>query len=270
MHGPMKAGDLVAKLNELKALLKEHQGLWRQSLDTTMPRYPRQNVKTLGEQQAALSRLVYVLDPYITRYSRGRIMRHPATGVSWDIYRSAIGNDTALIKGPSLQNAILELEGITAIVEQEQPAAELNEPVIKPIPGKNIFISHGRDSKALQKLERFIRTLGLNPIIVKNEPSRGGAVDDVIEENMKKCACAVILATKDDEVGGRWQPRPNVIHEIGLGQEKLKNSLIYLKEHGCEFPSNVSPKIWENFTQENMEDAFLKVVKELRAFGIVQ
>jgi len=77
------------------------------------------------------------------------------------------------------------------------------------------------------------------------------------------------LATKDDHVDDRYQPRLNVIHEIGLAQEKLGGRVIYLKEKGCDFPSNIAPKVWENFTQDNMENAFAKVVKELRAFGVI-
>lgn len=134
---------------------------------------------------------------------------------------------------------------------------------------RRVFVSHGKDSAALTKVERFLRGLGLTPVIVKFEASQGGSVDDVVEREMISCECALILATKGDSVDGEWQPRPNVIHEIGLAQEKLKHRLIYLKEEGCNFPSNISPKIWESFTQDNLENAFLKIVKELRAFGVI-
>jgi len=135
--------------------------------------------------------------------------------------------------------------------------------------GASIFISHGTETSALAKVERFVRAMGLNPVIVARGPSKGKAVDDVVEERLKECACAIILATADEAIGGRRQPRPNVIHEIGLAQEVLKDRLIYLKEEGCEFPSNVAPKIWETFSQGNMEAAFEKIVKELRAFEII-
>jgi len=68
------------------------------------------------------------------------------------------------------------------------------------------------------------------------------AVDDLVELRMAESDWAVILATADDEVSGYWQPRPNVIHEIGLAQEKLDNKVIHLKEHGCEFPSERPPE----------------------------
>ena len=86
---------------------------------------------------------------------------------------------------------------------------------------------------------------------------------------MRDCDCAIILATADEQVEDRHQPRPNVLHEIGLAQEILENRLIYLKEDSCEFPSNVRPKVWEHFTQENLEAAFEKIAKELKAFNLL-
>ncbi len=263
----MRKADLLVKLKTFKQLLTDHERLWAGSLSSTLPDYPISNTEALEEQQRQLHKLLYVLDPCLSKYSHGRTMRHPATGVAWDIYRSAAGNDVALIKGPSIRNAILELEGIIAVVEQQSEETDVSG--TRSITDKRIFISHGKETKALQKIERFVRALGLTPIIVRYEPSKGEAVDDLVEEKMTPCLCAIILATRDDRVEGYWQPRPNVIHEIGLAQEKLKGRLVYLKEEGCQFPSNVSPKVWENFTQDNMEDAFLKITKELRAFEII-
>ena len=95
------------------------------------------------------------------------------------------------------------------------------------------------------------------------------SVDDLVERKMTESDCVVVLATADETVKGHKQPRLNVVHEIGLAQEKHRQRIVYLKEVGCEFPSNVAPKVWENFTQDNMEAAFEKVSKELRAFGLL-
>jgi predicted nucleotide-binding protein len=137
------------------------------------------------------------------------------------------------------------------------------------VEGAKVFISHGREGPALNKLERFLRALGTTPVIVVREPSEGMAVDDLVEKRMAESDCVVVLATADDLVEGRKQPRPNVIHEIGMAQEKVPNKIVYLKEEGCQFPSNVSPRVWGNFTHDNMEEAFEKVSKELRAFGLL-
>jgi predicted nucleotide-binding protein len=196
-------------------------------------------------------------------------MGHPGTGTRWDAYQAAItGAD--VIKGPSLQHALLDLEGIIAVLETSDPDSAVDPPTApRAARERRVFVSHGKDSPALTKVERFLRDLGVTPVIVKYGPSRGGAVDDVVEREMASCECAVILATKDDAVDGRWQPRPNVLHEIGLAQEKLKDRLIYLKEADCTYPSNIAPKIWETFTQDNLENAFSKIAKELRAFGVI-
>jgi predicted nucleotide-binding protein len=162
-----------------------------------------------------------------------------------------------------IESAIDQLEqvGIQGI-EDEQG-------YITPSMNKRIFISHGKHTPALDRVERFIRALGFVPVIVAREPSLGKSVDDLVEEQMTGCLCAIILATKDDKVQDYFQPRPNVIHEIGLAQEKFRNRVIYLKEEGCEFPSNVQPKVWEDFTQESLENVFEKIVKELRGFKLL-
>jgi hypothetical protein len=162
-----------------------------------------------------------------------------------------------------IQSAIDQLEqvGIQGI-EDEQG-------YVTPSMNKRIFISHGKNTPVLDRVERFIRTLGFVPVIIAREPSLGKSVDDLVEEQMTGCLCAIILATKDDEVQDYFQPRLNVIHEIGLAQEKFKNRVIYLKEDGCKFPSNVQPKVWEDFTQESLENVFEKIVKELRGFKLL-
>lgn len=270
----MKAKILLEKTKEFKVLLKEHRELYAKSLNQTIPDYPVRNREKLQEQQIKLFRIYYQIDQYLTKFSKGRIMRHPATGIQWDAYRSSIGSDVAQIKGPSLDNVVLEPEGVIAILEGEDPEKEITTGHIA-LHDKRVFISHGNETKALTKLERFLRGLGITPVIVKYEPSLGKSLDDLVEEQMETCLAVVILATKDDKVRNEkgeeyYQPRPNVIHEIGLAQEKVKDRIIYLKEEGCVFPSNISPKVWEKFTQGNMEDAFIKVAKELKAFGIIE
>lgn len=135
--------------------------------------------------------------------------------------------------------------------------------------GARVFISHGTETAALAKVENFLRALGAQPVVVMRHASEGMAVDDAVEKRVGESDCGIVLATADEQVGDRRQPRPNVLHEIGLLQQKLENRVIYLKEEGCEFPSNVKPKIWENFRQDNMEAAFAKISKELKAFGLL-
>lgn len=135
--------------------------------------------------------------------------------------------------------------------------------------GAKVFISHGHAPDVLTRVENFVKSLGLQPVVVARGASEGLSVDALVDVRMAASDCAIILATADDSVNDTKQPRPNVIHEIGMAQQKLTNKIIYLKESGCSFPSNVAPKVWESFTRDNLEQAFEKIAKELRAFDLL-
>jgi hypothetical protein len=148
------------------------------------------------------------------------------------------------------------------------------EQIFKLVPPQ-AFISHGKESAALQKLKEFIVTLGIEPIIVKYQASLDKNVPDKVDLYLGQADFVIILATADDividKVTGKEikQPRQNVIHEIGLAQKTHPGKIIYLLESGAEFPSNIRPKVWESFKQRNMMGAFLGIVRELRAYKIL-
>lgn len=267
----MKIKELIKKIKKFKKLLEEHYSLWNESLGSTLPDYPVRNIGRLEQQQKELYKIFYQIDDYLNKYSRDRRMIHPATNITWDIYASSIGNDVAQIKGSSLKNAIFDLEGIIALLETKDLEEEIK---IEEEQNRKIFISHGGKNKALEKTKNFLISLGFEPVIVEEKASEGKSLDDLIEVRMKSCSVAIILATKDDKVQQKdnvyYQPRPNVVHETGLAQQIFGNRIIYLKEKGCTFPSNIVPKVWENFTINNMENAFIKINKELKTYGLIK
>ena len=132
------------------------------------------------------------------------------------------------------------------------------------------FISHGKESVALNKLEEFLETLGVKSLIVKKQPSLDKDLPDKINLYLSQADFVVILATADDKVEDKLQPRQNVIHEIGLAQKTHPGKIIYLLEEGAGFPSNIRPKVWESFKQRNMMNAFLGIVRELRAYSMLK
>lgn len=149
------------------------------------------------------------------------------------------------------------------------------ESVLREVP-PSVFISHGKESVALRKLKEFIETLGIEPLIVKEQASLDRDVPDKVNFYLNEADFVIILATADDTVLDKKtgaeiiQPRQNVIHEIGLAQKTHPGRVIYLLEEGANFPSNIRPRVWESFKQRNMMDAFLAIVRELRAYGILQ
>ena len=131
------------------------------------------------------------------------------------------------------------------------------------------FISHGKESVALNKLEKFLRALGVEPIIVRDQPNLDRTVDKKVDHCLGEAHFVIILATGDDEIEGKLQPRQNVSHEIGLAQKTHAGKIIYLLEDETEFSSNISPKTWERFKQENMENVFERIIVELKALQIL-
>ena len=134
------------------------------------------------------------------------------------------------------------------------------------------FIAHGGDSPALSKLKSFLEALGVQPLIVEEQPSEGRSVGENVDWYARQADCAIILATKGDIDGktGRFIPRGNVLIEIGKSQELFKDRIIYLLQAGVKLPTNINEKVRARFTSEKMDDAFIKIAKELKKFGILR
>ena len=57
--------------------------------------------------------------------------------------------------------------------------------------GALVFISHGRETQALSKVENFLRVLGAQPVVVMRKASEGMAVDDIVEKRIAESDCAI-------------------------------------------------------------------------------
>ena len=134
------------------------------------------------------------------------------------------------------------------------------------------FIAHGGETPALIKLKEFLDALGLFPMIVEEQPSEGRSINEQVNWCLDQCDCAIVLATKGDIDGntGEFIPRGNVLNEIGRFQERFSSKVVYLIECCTKFPTNISEKVWELFDAQSMDKAFIKVARELAAFGIIK
>jgi len=144
--------------------------------------------------------------------------------------------------------------------------------VAEPAAGKTL-IAHGGKSAALSKLHSFLEALGVEPLVVEIGPSEGRLTEEQVDEYMKQADCAIILATYghiEDVKTSKKHPRLNVVDELGRCRNVFRDRTILLLEKGVDLPSNVSGIVYEHFTKQNMENAFIKVAKELRAFGLIK
>ena len=136
-----------------------------------------------------------------------------------------------------------------------------------------IFISHGGPTTTHVQLVRdFLGALGLAPVVVRDMPNLNLSVNEKVRFYMALCTGAIALATVEDEtIANEQRTRPNVENEIGMLQAapNIGSRIIYLKEPNVTFASNYQEKVWIPFAKERVQDSFIAIAKELRAFGFV-
>ena len=166
---------------------------------------------------------------------------------------------------------ILQNYEILGIEEKPTVIEVPPEDVLRVVPPK-AFIAHGGQSLILDKLKDFLKALGIEPLVVEEQASENRSVGDNVDYYARQADFAIILATKGDIDGtsGGFIPRGNVLMEIGKSQEIFKDRIIYLLQAGTKFPTNVSEKVWGRFTTERMDDAFIKIARELTGFGMLK
>ncbi|HEX5715988.1 MAG TPA: TIR domain-containing protein [Thermoanaerobaculia bacterium] len=136
-----------------------------------------------------------------------------------------------------------------------------------------IFVSHGGPSLSHVSLVRdFLVALGLAPVIVRDAPNLNLSINEKVRFYMEICAGAIALATVEDETTAHeHRTRPNVENEIGMLQlaPNIGSRIVYLKEPEVKFASNYEEKVWISFDKERVQESFIELTRELRAFGFL-
>ena len=142
----------------------------------------------------------------------------------------------------------------------------------KPEHRRNVFIIHGRDDGRKETVARFISQLGLNPIILHEQPNQGQTIIEKFERHAE-VAFAIALLTPDDtgglageEQSHKPRARQNVIFEFGYFMGKLgRHRVCALKEENVEIPSDYDGVLYISL------DAFgawkMELAKELKNVG---
>jgi predicted nucleotide-binding protein len=161
---------------------------------------------------------------------------------------------------------------LKSIIEKFETFGIETQPAAVTVLPPKAFIAHGGETPALSKLKNYLTALGIQPIIVEEQPSRGRSIGENVDWCARQADLAIILATKGDKDAktGSFIPRGNVLIEIGKVQELFPDRTIYLLQAGTKFPSNISEKVWVRFTPQSMDDSFIKIAKEIRDFGILK
>jgi predicted nucleotide-binding protein len=109
-----------------------------------------------------------------------------------------------------------------------------------------VFIVHGHDNEAKEITARFLERLGLQPIVLHEQPNSGRTVIEKFETYSGDIAFAVVLLTPDDvgdvataETSLKARARQNVIMELGFFMGRLgRIRVCALHKGGVELPSD--------------------------------
>lgn len=138
---------------------------------------------------------------------------------------------------------------------------------------RRIFVVHGHDDGLKETVARFLAKLGLEPVILHEQPNRGQTVIEKFEEH-SDVAFAVVLFTPDD-VGypagkteeSKPRARQNVVLELGFFMAALgRERVCVLYKSGVEVPSDYSGVLYEELDDKGAWRFRLAV--EIQAAGV--
>lgn len=134
-----------------------------------------------------------------------------------------------------------------------------------------IFIVHGHDGEAREATARFISKLGLVPVILHEQASRGRTIIEKVEAH-DDVGFAIVLLTPDDEGRARGtdalepRARQNVLLELGYFIAHLGcENVCILRKGQVAIPSDFAGVVWTDM--DGAGGWHLALGKELRAAG---
>ena len=146
--------------------------------------------------------------------------------------------------------------------------------VDQPIVSNRVFAVHGRDEAATQTVARYIEGLGLELVILREQPNEGRTIIEKFEEYAQTVGFAVILGTPDD-IGAladdrhnlRSRMRQNVVFELGYFTHALgRKQVCVLLKGDVERPSDYDGVIY--IAMDDGEGWKLRLATELKTAGL--
>lgn len=131
-----------------------------------------------------------------------------------------------------------------------------------------VFIVHGHNNEMKLAVARTIEQLGLQPIILHEQPNKGRTIIEKFESLSENVSFAIVLLSSDDTMSdGKHRARQNVIFELGyfiakLGRENVV--ALYDTSTEVEIPSDITGVLYEPYDKPDGAWRF-EVVQELKA-----
>ena len=133
---------------------------------------------------------------------------------------------------------------------------------------EKVFVVHGHDEAVNQEVARTLEKMGLEAIILREQPNSGQTIIEKFESYAKDVRFAIILLTADDKIDGEdiYRARQNVIFEMGyfMGALGRKNVMCMVQEQ-VEKPGDIDGVVYTLIDNSGIWK--FSMVKELVACG---
>lgn len=153
----------------------------------------------------------------------------------------------------------------------EEPVPVIVSQSVSHKDNHNIFIVHGHNTSVQLSVARTLDKLGLNPIILHEQPNAGRTIIEKFEAN-SNVGFAIILLTDDDEgklkteIDLKSRARQNVVLELGYFIGKLgRDRVLPLHSEGVELPSDIHGLLYVPI--DKADTWKFALVRELKAAG---
>lgn len=180
---------------------------------------------------------------------------------------------------PEIKAAYLGNE-VTDNLITRAPGSRIQEKKVKKIDCGRVFVVHGHDRVLKVDVERFLFSVGLEPIVLHRQPNAGKTVIEKFEEN-SDVKYVFILLTPDDwaYTDGQYKQdlekdnlkaraRQNVIFEWGFFTAKLGRQSVCVLNKGVEVPSDLAGFIYESVGKDGLDPIEERLKKELTEAGL--
>jgi predicted nucleotide-binding protein len=180
-----------------------------------------------------------------------------------------------------IERSRLKLTTLKELFEERIADAPPSAPQAAPITrerygrtdSRRVFVVHGHDDGVKETVARYLSKLGLDPIILHEQPNRGRTVIEKFEA-YSDVAFAVVLFTPDDlghpvskPEDAKPRARQNVVLELGFFMAALgRERVCVLYKSGVEVPSDYSGVLYHAMDEAGAWR--FMVAREMQAVGL--
>jgi CheY-like chemotaxis protein len=131
--------------------------------------------------------------------------------------------------------------------------------ILGNVPTPKAFIVHGHDEAALAELKDYLQNTlkWQEPVVLREQPSRGKTIIEKFEEVASRIDCVFVLLTPDDKDVNlstddeKRRARQNVIFELGFFYAQMgrkSGRVIALRKGPVDLPSDIQGIVWVDVT----------------------